>query len=93
MNMSIIEIFKRAIKIFIMLPNLPFIIVLAIYIVVNIIANTNPVEMEIISNSDDGFMNNEIKEHIKKIYPKKFTRAIAFIFYIWIGAKLIFINN
>jgi hypothetical protein len=77
------EILKQAIKPFIILPNLPFIIALAIYIVINIYKHTPFIEMEFISEDDD-LMSDKIKKHIIEIYPKKFIYVVAFMFYFWV---------
>lgn len=81
------EILKKVIKPFIILPNIPFIIALAIYVLVNIYKHTGFVEMEFIE--DDDLMNDKIKDHINDIYPKHFRYAAALIFYTWVGVNVV----
>lgn len=81
------KILNKAIKPFIILPNLPFIIVLSIYILVNIYIHTGFVEREFIN--DDDLLNDKIKNHINDIYPKHFRYAVAIFFYVWVGINVL----
>tara|TARA_R110002033_G_scaffold135357_1_gene174896 strand:+ start:140 stop:388 length:249 start_codon:yes stop_codon:yes gene_type:complete len=81
------EILKKAIKAFIILPNLPFIIAVAIYILINIYRHTGSIEMEF--NEDDDLLTDKIKNHFKDIYPKHFVYFVALIFYVWYGLNVL----
>ena len=75
------------IKHLILIPNLPFIILIVIYVFVNLHKHTSEVEMEFIEADEDVFVNSGIKEHIEEIYPKHFRYFIAIVFYILILFK------
>jgi len=77
---------KKILKPFIIVPNMPFVIILAVYILVNIYKHTSYVEMEFI---DDELINDKIKKHIEDIYPKQFRYLVALIFYLWVGLNVL----
>jgi hypothetical protein len=77
----------RVIQALIFIPNLPFFIVLAVYVLHNINKHTGPTEMNFIDNNN--LMNDKIIKHINKIYPKRFRYVLAFIFYLWIMLNIL----
>ena len=75
------KIFNTLGIIFIGLPNLPFAIIIAIYVVYNIYRHNSIVEIEISQDKGESLITDEIKEYIKKIYPKWLMVLVAL--YIW----------
>ena len=78
--------FKKVLKPFIIIPNLPIAIALTIYVLVNILRHTNIVELEFLE--DDDLITDKIKEHINEIYPKLFRYFVAIVFYMWVGVNI-----
>ena len=75
---------KKIIKHLILIPNLPFIIIISIYVVVNLHRHTGAVEMEFIEEDEDLLSNSSIRKYIEEIYPKHFRYFIAILFYLLI---------
>ena len=67
--------------IFIVLPNLPFTIIIAIYVVYNIYKHNNIVEIEISQDKGESLITDEIKEYIKKVYPTWLMVLVALYFW------------
>lgn len=81
-NSTIAMIAKLIFGLFIILPNLPFAIILAVYIAVKTYKHTGYLEMGFI-NIDELF-NDEIKKYIDAVYPSHSKYVVAFIFYLWL---------
>jgi len=81
--------FKKILKPFILIPNIPFAIIMSIYILIKVYKHTGYTEMQIIKEKEGKILNDEIKKHIEKIYPKYFRYTIAFIFYLWVGVNFL----
>ncbi len=75
------KIFNLLGLIFIGLPNLPFAIIIAIYVLYNIYKHNNIVEIEISQDKGESLITDEIKEYIKKIYPTWLMVLVAL--YVW----------
>ncbi len=75
------KIFNTLGIIFIGLPNLPFAIIIAIYVLYNIYKHNNIVEVEISQDKGESLITDEIKEYIKKIYPTWLMVLVAL--YVW----------
>jgi len=78
---------KYVVNKIIIIPNIPFLLILAIYILINIFRNTSETELEFVSDKE--LLTDEIKDWVMKIYPKYLTFLIAIIFYISIIIKVI----
>ncbi len=78
---------KDVLRLFVIIPNLPITIVVAMYVVVNILLNTGFVEMQLLDDNDD-LINDDIKTHINNIYPIQFRYVVAIIFYVWVGMSV-----
>ena len=68
---------KRLIKPFIVIPNLPFIIAVSIYLVITLYKNTGSLEL-------NGKYREDIQKCIREIYPRSFRYFIAIFFYVLI---------
>ncbi len=75
------KIFNTLGIIFIGLPNLPFAIIIAIYVLYNIYKHNNIVEIVISQDKGESLITDEIKEYIKKIYPTWLMVLVAL--YVW----------
>ena len=75
------KIFNTLGIIFIGLPNLPFAIIIAIYVLYNIYKHNNIVEIEISQDKGESLITDEIKEYVKTIYPKWLMVLVAL--YVW----------
>ena len=67
--------------IFIVLPNLPFAIIIAIYVVYNIYKHNSIVEIEISQDKGESLITDEIMEYVKKVYPTWLMVLVAL--YVW----------
>ncbi len=76
----------KIIKSLAIIPNLPFIVVLLIYVGIKISRNTNMIEFEMEENPK---ITTELKDWIDKVYPKHFRLFIAVLFYSYILIELI----
>ena len=70
---------KRILKPIIFLPNLPFIIILSIYIIVRMIIESSFAEFEMTSAED--LLTKDILRWVNVVYPKGLRLLIAFLFY------------
>lgn len=69
---------KKLIAFFVIIPNLPFIMAVSVYVWGNVIRHTPFIELEM---TDDP-VTPDIKKHIAEIYPRWFQRAWAIAFYV-----------
>jgi hypothetical protein len=76
---------KKILKPLIIIPNLPFILALSIYILVNLYRHSSLVEREL----REDLITPEVKKHMEEIYPKHFRYAVAIVFYGWILINLV----
>jgi hypothetical protein len=72
------KILRFLIKHIIDIPNIPFIVITSVILVINYTRNTTPEERML--NGVD-FFREEIKENIEKIYPSHFRYFIAIMFW------------
>jgi hypothetical protein len=75
------KIFNTLGIIFIGLPNLPFAIIISIYVLYNIYKNNSIVEIEISQDKGESLITDEIKEYIKKVYPTWLMVLVALYFW------------
>lgn len=68
---------NKILKLIIIIPNLPFIVILSVYIIISIQLNSGFVETNFLDKI-------EIKKYINQIYPKHFSYFIAIMFYLFI---------
>lgn len=80
----------KAIRILTLIPNLPLIIILAIYLFIKIYRNTGIIEMEFIEEGDE-ILTKDIRDYIKSLYPKVLLYSVAVMFYGWLIIN--YINN
>ena len=73
--------------VFITLPNLPFILILAFYVIYRIMSDTGMVEFSMA----DTKLTPEIKKYIKRMYPKPLLFSISAFFWIYFSMYF-FIN-
>lgn len=70
----------------ILLPNIPFVMVLTVYLYWNIRKNTDPKDMP--SGKDAKSLTDDLKRHIDKIHPVWLRYAIGISFYTWFIASV-----
>ena len=70
--------FKRLFEVLCFLPNVPFYVILFLYIIIKIIQNSGLYELLL---QGDGILSEEMIEYLDRIYPKHLEYFIAFIFY------------
>ena len=66
---------KNIVKFFIIILNIPFILITSIYVLYNMYKHIGIVEMTFIKDRD-------LKEYLDKIYPNHFKNVIAIVFYM-----------
>ena len=81
-----VKYFKNIISFFILIPNLPFILILISYVFTQIWRNSNVIEIELALEKDE-ILNDDIKKWIKEQYPKVLSRTIAVLFYSYLIIK------
>lgn len=72
--------------IFISLPNLPFMVVLAIFLAFKVLKHTGIVEFSM----DNVELTSELKKYVKKLYPLHLKVAIALFFWLYVSMELYF---
>ena len=78
---------KDLINTIILIPNIPFIISVSLYIFVQDLRNKGTDEMERLNREP---LSEEVKERIKVIYPIHLRVFIAIAFYAYIFMKILF---
>ena len=73
--------------VFIIIPNLPFITIIALYVLYKITKETGLVEIQMINSED--VLTDKIKKHILKLLPSVLMNCIALIFWLYIILKYI----
>lgn len=71
---------KKLINLIIAIPNFPFVLAFAIYLVIQIYKNTGATEMEFYERGSIE-KNQQIKDYIKHVYPKQLGWIVAIVFY------------
>ena len=66
---------KKVFKFLFLLPNIPFIIIIGIFVYIGIANNTNEIEFEFTKD----FLTPELKQFILKFYPKWIQYLISII--------------
>lgn len=79
--------FKRIFEVLCFLPNVPFYVILFLYVIIKIIQNSGLYEFLL---QGDDILSEDMIEYLDRIYPKHLEYFIAFIFYSSIILHLIF---
>jgi len=77
----------KLVRIIIGIPNLPIILLMAIYGMIMMVKNTGLVEMQLKKDRDGFLLTDEIKEYLTKIYPLHLRIFIAVCVYGYFIAK------
>lgn len=76
-----IRIIKNTLSFFILIPNLPFILIPILYAIIQIFRNSSYIEMELALEKGE-FFNDDFREWLKMVYPKSLSITIAILFYL-----------
>lgn len=71
------SIFIQVIKPFVLIPNIPFIILVFSALLYNVYRHESPVDRESLTG------------YLKIIYPRHLFYGIGLIFYVWLGVNII----
>ena len=77
---------NKFLKPIVFIPNIPFILIVLIYVIIQLYKHTGVVEMEIIDTED--LMKGDVKEYIDNAYPEHFRYFIAILFYSYVISTL-----
>ncbi len=73
---------KKLINKIVLIPSIPFALILAVFVYLNIIKHTSVSEMHM--RGSNNLLTDDIKKHIDKIYPKGLRYLIAVVFYAYV---------
>ena len=74
------SIWKKGLDNLVFIPNLPFALIMVLYLLIKIMSNNSLVDIAMIKEGDIA-NRQEIRDYIDKVYPKKARITIAIVFY------------
>ena len=70
-------------------PSLPFLIIIAIYLFYNLVKKNGITEVYIKLQNDGTILTKELKDYVKKIYPRYAIITVSIVFWTVLLIKII----